>query len=85
LKFPAAFQPQTDGQTKVVNRSLGELLRCVVGEKQGAWDLILPLIEFIYNNAVNRSTGKSPFEVVLGYSPPTSADLIPLPPDAHVS
>jgi len=54
-------------------------------EKQGIWDLTLPHVEFGYNNAINRSTGKSPFEVVHGYSPRTLADLIPLPPDARVS
>ena len=56
-----------------------------MGKKQGTWDLTLTLIEFAYNNAVNRTTGKSPFEIVHGYSPRTSADLIPLPPDAQVS
>ena len=61
LKFSSAFHPQTDGQTKVVNRSLGDMLRCLVGVKQGVWDLILSTIEFSYNNFVNRSTGKSPF------------------------
>ena len=85
LKFSTTFHPQIDGQTEVVNRSLGELLQCVVWEKQGVWDLTLPLVEFAYNNAVNRSTAETPFEVAHGYSPRTPADLISLPPDAHVS
>jgi len=56
-----------------------------VGEKQGAWDLTLPLVQFAYYNVVNRSTGKSPFEVLHSYSPRTPTDLIPFPLDACVS
>ena len=48
MEFSVAFYPQIDGQTEVVNRSLGELVRCVVGEKQGTWDLTLPFVEFAY-------------------------------------
>ena len=40
LKFSSAFHPQTDGQTEIVNRSLGDLLHCLVGEHVSNWDLL---------------------------------------------
>ena len=69
LKFSTAYHPQTDGQTEVVNRSLGNLLRCLVGENVKNWDLLLRKAEFAYNDSINRTTGKSPFEIVHGYQP----------------
>ena len=42
-------------------------------------------VEFAYNNYVNRSTSKSPFQIVNGYSPHTSIDLVPLPLHMRVS
>ena len=85
LKFSTAYHPQTDGKTEVVNKSLRNLLRCLVGDSPGNWDLILPQAEFAYNNSVNQSTGKSPFEIVHGYKPRKPTDLIPLPHHARVS
>jgi hypothetical protein len=55
-----------DGQTEVVNRSLGDLLRSLVTEHHSNWDSILPQEEFSYNDSVKRSTGKIPFQIVYG-------------------
>lgn len=66
LHFSSAYHPQTDGQTEVVNRSLGNLLRCLVGDNTRIWDLRLGQAEFAHNLAVNRSTGYCPFMVVYG-------------------
>ncbi|GJT15039.1 RNA-directed DNA polymerase [Tanacetum coccineum] len=43
------------------------------------WDLILPQAEFAYSRSVNRTTGKSPFEVVYERNPITPLDLVPVP------
>ena len=75
LKFSSTHHLQTDGQKKVVNRSLGNLLRCLVGDKPKGWDLILPQEEFAYNNFVNRSTGRSQFQIVYGSIPRTAPEL----------
>ena len=37
--------------------------------------MILPQAEFAYNNSINRSTGKSPFQIVYGNSLRTASEL----------
>eukprot|EP00268_Persea_americana_P027145 TRINITY_DN26622_c0_g1_i3.p1 TRINITY_DN26622_c0_g1~~TRINITY_DN26622_c0_g1_i3.p1 ORF type:complete len:159 (+),score=14.35 TRINITY_DN26622_c0_g1_i3:59-478(+) len=78
LKFSTAHHPQTDGQTEVVNCSLGNLLRCLVRDHLTTWDQVPPMAEFAYNNSINRSTGISPFEAVNGTIPRPPVDLVPL-------
>jgi hypothetical protein len=65
LAFSSAYHPQMDGQTEVVNRSLGDLLRSLVTEHHSSWDQILPQAEFAYNDSVNRSTGKVHFRLCM--------------------
>jgi len=81
LLFSSAFHPQTDGQTEVTNRILGNLLRCLINEHAMSWDLIFPQAEFAYNNFVNRTTGTTPFELVYGLKLkiPTDVNHLPLP------
>ena len=79
FKFSSSFHPQTDGQTEVVNRSLGNLLRCIVRDQLRNWDNVLPQAEFAFNSSTNRTTRYSPFEVAYGMKPKQLVDLIPLP------
>ena len=79
LKFSTAFHPQTDGQTEVTNRSLGNLLRCLIQENTDTWDELLPLAEFAYNASQHRATGYSPFQVNTGREPNLPVDLISFP------
>jgi hypothetical protein len=76
LLFSLAYHPQMDGQIEVVKKSLGDLLRSLVTEHHNSWDNILPQAEFVYNDSVNRSIGKSPFQVVYGMQPRGISELM---------
>ena len=56
LLFSTTYHPQTDGQTEVVNRTLGQLLRCFIFGNPRAWEDLLPHVEFAYNRVVNSTT-----------------------------
>ncbi|GKV22635.1 hypothetical protein SLEP1_g32490 [Rubroshorea leprosula] len=85
LQFSSASHPQTDGQTKAINKILGNLLRIFVGKNLRQWDLVLAQAEFAYNNSSNQATGKCPFEVVYGVRPLSPLDLAPLPTSRQFS
>lgn len=85
LNMSSAYHPQTDGQTEVTNRSLGNMLRCLVGDNLRSWDTVLYQAEFAHNHAHNRSLGYSPFQVVYGVVPrgPLSLTTIPQSGEFH--
>nr|CAD1817170.1 unnamed protein product [Ananas comosus var. bracteatus] len=85
LKYSSICHRQTDGQTEDVNRSLGNMLRCLVGNHAKSWDSIISQAEFAYNNSVNRTIKKTPFEAAYGLKPQHALDLVPSPLGARVS
>ena len=69
LDYNSAYHPQIDGKTKVVNKSLGNLLRILVGDQPKQWDQLLAQAEYAYNDFPNRGTCKSPFQIIYGMNP----------------
>src|SRR3954447_1929592 len=75
LALSTAFHPQTDGQTERANRTIEQMLRNYVAYKQDDWDKYLVYAEFAYNNAVQTSTGYSPFKLLYGQDAATPSAI----------
>jgi hypothetical protein len=91
-----AFHPQTDGQTKVVNRMIVHILHMYNSKHSRTWDESLPYVQHIYNRALHSSTSYNLFQVGLGFQPlgpidvalplvVTSTDSSPAPTEADKS
>ena len=64
-----AFHPRTNSQSKRTNQKLEQFLQFYTNAHQNNWAQFLSLAEFAFNSWCNKSTGKSPFEVLMGYNP----------------
>ena len=62
LHLSIAYDPLTNGQTKVVNKCLETYLRCFSSERENQWDQWLPLAKWWYNTSYYTSTRMTPFE-----------------------
>ncbi|KAL0447826.1 UNVERIFIED_CONTAM: Transposon Ty3-I Gag-Pol polyprotein [Sesamum latifolium] len=76
LKFSSAYHPQTDGQTKVLNRVLKTFLCCFVSEVPTRWFRFLHLMEYWYNSTHHSAIGMPPYQALYGRAPPTITNYI---------
>ena len=72
-----AYHPQTDGQSERTNQFLETYLCFYCEEKQDDWHKWLPFAEFAHNQWPNATTQKTPFELIMGYTPKLEWNLLP--------
>ena len=68
--FTTAYHPQSNGQVERFNRTITAMLRCYVEDHPADWAKYVPSLCYAYNTSVHRSTGTTPFDLVLSRAPP---------------
>jgi hypothetical protein len=68
-RLSTAFHPQTDGQTERMNREIEVYLQIYCGSHPHEWFHHLSDLEFSHNHRANANSGKTPFEMIMGYNP----------------
>ena len=66
LQMSMTFHPQTDYQSKIVNKIIAMYLRCLTGDRPRKWLQWLPWTEYFYNTSYHSALRATPFEVVFG-------------------
>lgn len=69
LMMSSSYHPQIDGQTERLNQCVEGFLRCTVHSCPRQWSKWISVAEFWYNTSIHSALGKSPFEVLYGYTP----------------
>ena len=61
LHFTSGYHPEGNGQTEHTNQTLKQYLCVYCNYQQNNWSKLLPLVEFVYNNALSATTSVSLF------------------------
>ncbi|XP_071498339.1 uncharacterized protein [Diadema antillarum] len=79
------YRPSANGQVERFNRTLMDAVRCYIDKSQCQWDQYLAQIAGAIRSTVNRSTGFTPNQLMLGWETNQPAELVyPLPPSVPV-
>ncbi len=70
-----AYHARTSGLVERANRTIIDSISMYCNVNQRNWSKVLPLIEFAYNSAKNKSTKFSPFYAMFGYEATLPIDV----------
>src|SRR5450755_2120074 len=68
-KLSIAFYPQTDGATERQNQTIKIFLKYYCNYNQDNWARLLVAGQFRVNSSINRTTGMTPFDIILRFKP----------------
>ncbi|XP_074363974.1 uncharacterized protein LOC141704674 [Apium graveolens] len=66
-EFAEVYHPQSNGQTKAVNKIMKHTLKTKLEERKGNWPDELPKVMWSYNTTLRSTTGETPFILTYGY------------------
>jgi hypothetical protein len=69
LHMSSAYHPESDGATERANRTVTQMIRQSIDNKQRNWVTRLPAVEFAINIARSEVTGYAPFFLNYGHMP----------------
>lgn len=69
LCMSTSHHPEMNEQTKVLNHTLEQYLKCFVSDTPTRWFNFLSLAEWCYNTSIHSATGITPFEATYGKVP----------------
>jgi len=76
-----AYHPQTNGASERTNQTLEQYLQVFCGTQQNNWHAWLPLAQYTKNSWPSATTKKTPYDLLIGYTPqvhqPTWKTTIP--------
>jgi hypothetical protein len=64
-----AYHPKTDGQSERMNQWVEQFFRFWCNERQDNWHIWLAFAEFAHNSWPSATMKKSPFDLIMGYTP----------------
>jgi Chromo (CHRromatin Organisation MOdifier) domain len=74
--YTTAYHPQANGKAERFMQTLAHMLAMAVDRGHSNWDKLIKHVAFAHNSHVNRSTGFSPYMLVMGREPRTSLHCV---------
>lgn len=72
----AVATPRANGQAERLNRVVLGALRAAAQQEEDRWDEHIRAVQFAINNTINKSTGKTPSQLLFGFEPRHKADAL---------